>query len=214
MWGRELLFDFESWLPSAANNTTHSHFSGLRVTLYPFYPQLDTASTFIWGTAVFTRGLSDQTGSDWKHMYYRVQYNGVGSYSGSNGVDNGRVVYIRPLYTQVRLEGIYGGGGGGVCVSVCCCIFHHSFTIYSPLPQMKWVYAGALSQYDTIRSTYPDAQYELGVDYNGDVKQAFANGWNVYVFELDVVVEVVLLSSFEVIQCHTHTYIYTHTHTF
>jgi hypothetical protein len=52
-------------------------------------------------------------------------------------------------------------------------------TVFVRALRFPWVYAGTLSQYTSIRSTYPMTMYELGSPYNGPIQPAFYNSWNI-----------------------------------
>lgn len=66
---------------------------GARFTLYPMYPMGDTATTLVFGTTIFVRGLNDLADkTSWFHLYYRFPSTPMGG----NGVSGTTQIYVRP----------------------------------------------------------------------------------------------------------------------
>jgi len=71
---------------------------GTRVLIYPPYPQFDTSTSLVWGTAVICRGCDDANDGNWWHNYYNLNCNGYIDCSiGGNGNLNGLGMYARAL---------------------------------------------------------------------------------------------------------------------
>jgi hypothetical protein len=52
-----------------------------------------------------------------------------------------------------------------------------SFALFD-MHRIAWIQVGTLADFDNVRATYSQLQYEFGIQYNGDVQVAFINGWN------------------------------------
>ena len=63
---------------------------GVRVTIYPMYPQGDTASNMKFGTALFVKGTDDSK-TDWTQHYYGENGNGLFYRWAGNGARHGSV---------------------------------------------------------------------------------------------------------------------------
>ena len=71
---------------------------GIRLTLYPFFPQGDTATSMYWGTVVFTRNLlQGPQDNEWYEHYYQLDSTGGRVTPAGNGVSSGLTLWVRPL---------------------------------------------------------------------------------------------------------------------